>query len=62
MGWHAALIWEEVSMKKVLVAATLIAFASCAMAQDATKLTRVTPDALSWKDNPAFPKGIQIAT
>lgn len=49
-------------MKKFLVAATLIAFASCAMAQDATKLTRVTPEALSWKDNPAFPKGIQIAT
>jgi quercetin dioxygenase-like cupin family protein len=49
-------------MKKFLVAATLIAFASCAMAQDATKLTRVAPDALSWKDNPAFPKGIHTAT
>jgi quercetin dioxygenase-like cupin family protein len=49
-------------MKKFLVAALLIAFASSAMAQDAMKLTRVTPDALSWKDNPAFPKGIQIAT
>lgn len=47
-------------MKKLLVAAALIALASSAMAQDAMK--RVTPDALSWKDNPAFPKGIQIAT
>jgi quercetin dioxygenase-like cupin family protein len=56
---HDASIWEEVSMKKFLVAAALIAFASSAMAQE--KLMRVTPDALTWKDNPAFPKGIQIA-
>ena len=49
-------------MKKFLVAAALIAFASTAMAQDAMKLTKVTPDALTWKDNPAFPKDIQIAT
>jgi len=47
-------------MKKFLAAAALIAFASSAMAQHA--LTRVTPDALTWKDNPAFPKGIRIAT
>ena len=47
-------------MKKFLVAAALIVFASSAMAQHA--LTRVTPDALTWKDNPAFPKGIRIAT
>jgi quercetin dioxygenase-like cupin family protein len=32
------------------------------MAQDATTHTKLTPDALTWKDNPAFPKGIQIAT
>src|SRR5450759_5560670 len=49
-------------MKKFLVAAALIAFASSAMAQDAMKVTKVTPDTLTWKDNPAFPKGIQIAT
>jgi hypothetical protein len=42
------------------VAAALIAFASSAMAQD--KLMQVTPDALTWKDNPAFPKGVQVAT
>src|SRR3989442_15581019 len=47
-------------MKKFLVAAALIAVASSAMAQHA--LTRVTPDALTWKENPAFPKGVQIAT
>jgi quercetin dioxygenase-like cupin family protein len=49
-------------MKMFLVAAALIAFASSAVAQDAMKVTKVTPDALTWKDNPAFPKGIQIAT
>ena len=47
---------------RVLLLAALMAFASSAMAQDGVKLTRVTPDALTWKDNPAFPKGIQIAT
>src|SRR5438445_12659412 len=49
-------------MKKFFVAAALIALASSAMAQDAMKHTKVTPDALAWKDNPAFPKGIRIAT
>ena len=47
-------------MKKLLVAAAFIAFASSAMGQDTPM--RATPDALTWKDNPAFPKGIQIAT
>ena len=46
-------------MKKLLVAATLIALASLAMAQDAMKSTWGTPDGLIWKDNPAFPKGAQ---
>jgi quercetin dioxygenase-like cupin family protein len=49
------------SMKKqLLVAAALIAFASSGIAQD--KHTQVTPDAVIWKDNPAFPKGVQVAT
>jgi quercetin dioxygenase-like cupin family protein len=47
-------------MKKLVIAAALLAFASSAMAQD--KLMQVTPDALTWKDSPAFPKGVQIAT
>jgi quercetin dioxygenase-like cupin family protein len=47
-------------MKQILVAAALLAFAGSAMAQET--LTRVTPDALIWKDNPAFPKGVKIAT
>ena len=49
-------------MKKLLVAAALIALAGSALAQDPMKQTMLTPDALTWNDNPAFPKGIQIAT
>ena len=47
-------------MKILWVAAVLIAVSSPAIAQD--KEMRVTPDALTWKENPAFPKGVQIAT
>ena len=48
-------------MKKLLmVAAALIAFSSSAMAQETE--TRVAPDAVAWKENQAFPKGVQIAT
>jgi hypothetical protein len=49
-------------MKKLLVVAASIVLAGSALAQDAIKQTRLTPDALTWKDNPAFPKGVQIAT
>ena len=31
------------------------------MAQDAMKATRVKPNELTWKDNPALPKGAQFA-
>ena len=51
---------EETHMRKFFVIASLIAFSLPAMAQDTP--TRVTPDALAWKENPAFPKGVQIAT
>src|SRR6516162_2573964 len=51
---------EKTSMKILWVAAVLIAVSSPAIAQD--KEMRVTPDALTWKENPAFPKGVQIAT
>src|SRR5215510_13311650 len=47
-------------MRKLLVVAGAIAFSLPAIAQDT--LTRVTPDALTWKENPAFPKGVQLAT
>jgi quercetin dioxygenase-like cupin family protein len=53
-------VGQEISMKKHLVAAAvLIAFSSSSIAQETE--TRVTPDTLTWKENPAFPKGVQIA-
>ena len=48
-------------MKKLLILAGLIALAGSALAQDAMKGIVVKPDALTWKDNPALPKGFQIA-
>jgi quercetin dioxygenase-like cupin family protein len=48
-------------MKKLLVSAALIALTGSAMAQDAMKPTRVMPDTMEWKDNPAIPKGGQVA-
>ncbi len=48
-------------MKKLLIVAALIAVAGAALAQDAMKVTKVTPDALTWKDNPNIPKGAQVA-
>ncbi len=48
-------------MKKFLIVAALIAVAGSALAQDAMKVTTVTPDALMWKDNPGLPKGAQVA-
>ena len=47
-------------MRKLVLIAGLVAFSFPAIGQDA--LTRVTPDALTWNDNPAFPKGVKIAT
>jgi quercetin dioxygenase-like cupin family protein len=47
-------------MRKLLLIASLVAFSLPAIAQDTP--TRITPDALAWKENPAFPKGVQIAT
>jgi quercetin dioxygenase-like cupin family protein len=45
-------------MNKSFVAATLIALASSAMAQDAMKV--VKPDGLTWKEHPVF-RGAQTA-
>jgi quercetin dioxygenase-like cupin family protein len=48
-------------MKKLLISVALIALAGSALAQDAMKATRVKPNELTWKDNPALPKGAQLA-
>jgi quercetin dioxygenase-like cupin family protein len=47
--------------RNLLVAVALIALTGPVLAQDAMKMTMVTPDALTWKDNPALPKGAQTA-
>jgi len=47
-------------MRKLLPVAALVALSMPAVAQDTP--TRVTPDALVWKENAAFPKGVHIAT
>jgi hypothetical protein len=51
---------EEITMRILWVAVALVALSSPVKAQE--KEMRVTPDALTWKANPAFPKGVQIAT
>jgi quercetin dioxygenase-like cupin family protein len=52
---------EEISMKKLLMATAVLAAVSSYATAQQTEM-RVTPDALTWKENPAFPKGVQIAT
>jgi quercetin dioxygenase-like cupin family protein len=48
-------------MKGLLFFGVLIALVGSALAQEAMKAAAVSPDALVWKDNPALPKGAQIA-
>ena len=48
-------------MKGLLFFGALIALVGSALAQDAMKAAAVSPDALVWKDNPALPKGGQVA-
>jgi hypothetical protein len=56
---HPHVVSEE-KIRKLLVIASLVVFSLPALAQDTP--TRLTPDVLTWKENPAFPKGVQIAT
>jgi quercetin dioxygenase-like cupin family protein len=51
---------EGITVKIFWVAVSLAALSTPVIAQE--KEMRVTPDALTWKENPAFPKGVQIAT
>jgi quercetin dioxygenase-like cupin family protein len=48
-------------MKTLLFSAAVIALVGSAWAQDGIKATTVTPEALTWKDNPNIPKGGQVA-
>ena len=49
-------------MKALLLSASLFLIAGTALAEEARHTEVITPEALAWKDNPAFPRGIQIAT
>jgi quercetin dioxygenase-like cupin family protein len=49
-------------MKKLLIFAAVIAVVGSASAQDVMKVTLVKPESLTWKDNPALPKGAQSVT
>ena len=51
----------SIPMKTLLLTAAVIASVGSAWAQDGMKQTTVMPEALTWKDNPAIPKGGQIA-
>jgi hypothetical protein len=53
---------KEDFMKKLLIFAAVIAVVGSASAQDVMKVTLVKPESLTWKDNPALPKGAQSVT
>jgi quercetin dioxygenase-like cupin family protein len=55
-------ITQEVTMKTLLLSIGLLLIGGSAVAEDATHSNVIKPDALIWKDNPTFPKGVQIAT
>jgi quercetin dioxygenase-like cupin family protein len=59
-GTGPALALGRKCCAKVTDGAGVVAFSLPAIAQDTPM--RVTPDALTWKENSAFPKGVQIAT
>src|SRR5262249_39957739 len=52
---------EDLHMKKLLILAAVLALSGSALAQDAMKATRVKPEELTWKANPALPPGAQVA-
>jgi hypothetical protein len=54
-------VWE-VTMKTLLLSTSLVLLVGGAMAEDARHTDVITPDAVKWTENPAFPKGVQIAT
>jgi len=49
-------------MKALLLSASLFLIAGSTMAQDARHTNVIAPEALTWSENPAFPRGIQIVT
>jgi quercetin dioxygenase-like cupin family protein len=49
-------------MNALLIFASLFLIAGSTMAQDARHTNVIAPEALTWSGNPAFPRGVQIAT
>ncbi len=49
-------------MKTLLLSTTLALMVGGAVAEDTRHTNVITHDAVKWTENPAFPKGIQIAT
>ena len=49
-------------MKALLLSVSFLMLAGATLAQDGRHTTVITPDAVQWAENPAFPKGVQIAT
>ena len=49
-------------MKALLLSTSLLLLASGAIAEEGRHTNVITPEAMKWTENPAFPKGIQIAT
>jgi quercetin dioxygenase-like cupin family protein len=53
---------KEIRVKKLLIAAALVALAGSTLAQDVLRVEALKvfkPDALTWKANPMFPNGAQ---
>ena len=46
-------------MNKLILSVAMVGLVGPALAQDSTK--PITPTMLTWKDNPAIPKGGQVA-
>jgi quercetin dioxygenase-like cupin family protein len=48
-------------MKALLLSASLLLMSGAAMAEDTRHTNVIMPDALTWTNNPALPKDVQIA-
>ena len=49
-------------MKALLLSTSLLLLANSAIAEEGRHTNVITPETVKWMENPAFPKGIQIAT
>jgi hypothetical protein len=49
-------------MKALLLSVCMLLFAGDALAEEVRHTNVIIPEAVKWVENPAFPKGIQIAT